>query len=235
MRQQFRNSQRHLRAYLRSGNTAKRILLAVAIALIILLVWVVFFYGRSSFDQRVFDLVAPHISDSRTQIMRFISFLGKHSFLLPTIGFMLGYFIVRKNKWMAIRTSVILVTSLLLMSFLKNLLHRDRPLDPLVLGITNFSFPSGHAFMSVAFYGLLIWWASVKIRTLWLRNSVIVFLLFLIAAIGFSRIYLRVHYATDVVAGICFGFVWLDFCLWFFDKKQTNAEKLKQLEPTSPP
>lgn len=231
----LRYSQRQLQEYLRSGNVAKRILLAVAVALIFLLVWVVFFYGRSSFDQRIFNLVAPHISDSGTRVMRFISFLGKHTFLLPTIGFMLGYFIVRKNKWMAIRTSVILVTSLLLMSFLKNLLQRHRPLDPLVLGATNFSFPSGHAFMSVAFYGLLIWYASVNIHKSWLRNVVIALLLFIIAAIGFSRIYLRVHYATDVVAGICFGFVWLDFCLWFFDKKQTNAEKIEQLEPISPP
>jgi undecaprenyl-diphosphatase len=121
---------------------------------------------------------------------------------------------------MAIRTSFVLLSSLLLMSLLKRLIQRQRPPDPLVDGITNFSFPSGHAFMGVAFYGLLIWYTSVCISNKWLRRIVILFLLFIIAAIGFSRIYLRVHYATDVIAGVCIGFVWLDFCLWFIDKRE---------------
>jgi undecaprenyl-diphosphatase len=207
--------------FLRAGAIAKKILLIIAIALIVFLVWVVFFYGRNSFDLQVFDMITPHITEDRTVLMRFISFLGKHTFLLPVIGLMIIFFVVKKDKWMVIRTSTILLTSVLLMSLLKRLIARDRPLDPLVQGITNFSFPSGHAFMSVAFYGLLIWYVSVNVKIPWLRAALIVFLLFIIAAIGFSRIYLRVHYATDVAAGICFGFVWLDFCLWFIDKKET--------------
>lgn len=129
---------------------------------------------------------------------------------------------------MAIRTGTVLLSSLLVMSLLKSLIKRQRPPDPLVDGITNYSFPSGHAFMSVAFYGLLIWYATIYIRTKWLQRVVIFLLLLLIAAIGFSRIYLRVHYATDVIAGICLGFVWLDFCLWFIDNKQTSRSTLQQ-------
>lgn len=121
---------------------------------------------------------------------------------------------------MAIKTAIVLVSSLLVMSLLKSLIQRHRPPNPLVEGITNYSFPSGHAFMGVVFYGLLIWYASIYIRTKWLQQIIIFFLLLVIAAIGFSRIYLRVHYATDVIAGICIGFVWLDFCLWLIDKKQ---------------
>jgi membrane-associated phospholipid phosphatase len=206
-------------------NTAKKILLAVALSLIIFLLWVVVVYGRSSFDQNTFDFIKPHITDRRTSIMLFISFLAKHTFLTPAIFLLIAWFLVKKNKWMAIRTSTVLLSSLLLMSVLKRLIQRERPPDPLIEGITNFSFPSGHAFMGVAFYGLLIWFASVYINTNWLRRSVMVFLLFIIAGIGFSRIYLRVHYATDVIAGICIGFVWLDFCLWFIDKKETAAIK----------
>ena len=152
--------------------------------------------------------------------MRFISFLAKHTFLIPLIFLLITWFLIKKNKWMAIRTATVLLSSLLLMSILKRLIQRQRPPDPLVEGITNYSFPSGHAFMSVAFYGLLIWFASVYISNKWMRRLVIAFLLLVIAAIGFSRIYLRVHYATDVIAGICIGFVWLDFCLWFIDKKE---------------
>ena len=202
------------------GRTAKKILLAVALLLIGMLAWVVFVYGRNSFDQKIFSLITPHITENRTRIMRFISFLAKHTFLIPLIFLMVTFFLIKKNKWMAIRTTTVLLSSLLLMSILKRLIQRQRPPDPLVEGITNYSFPSGHAFMSVAFYGLLIWFASVYISNKWMRRLVIAFLLLVIAAIGFSRIYLRVHYATDVIAGICIGFVWLDFCLWFIDKKE---------------
>jgi membrane-associated phospholipid phosphatase len=207
------------------GRAAKKILLVAALSLIILLVWVVFIHGRNSFDQKTFDLIGPHITERRTRIMELISFLGNHFFLVPVILLMIAYFLVQKKKWMAIRATTVLLSSLLLMSLLKRLIHRDRPPDPLVHGITNFSFPSGHAFMSVAFYGLLIWYASEYIQRAWLRRMVIVLLLGIIAAIGVSRIYLRVHYATDVIAGICCGFVWLDFCLWFIDRKEAMLAK----------
>lgn len=202
------------------GRTAKKILLAAALLLIFILAWVVFVYGRNSFDQKIFSFITPHITETRTRVMRFISFLAKHTFLIPIIFLLITYFLIKKKKWMAIRTATVLLSSLLLMSILKRLIQRERPPDPLVEGITNFSFPSGHAFMSVAFYGLLIWFASVYISNTWTRRLVICFLLLVIASIGFSRIYLRVHYATDVLAGICIGFVWLDFCLWFIDKKE---------------
>jgi undecaprenyl-diphosphatase len=213
--------------WLSRGGTAKKILLAVSLILIFFLVWVVFVYGSNSFDQETFSLISPHITDNRTRIMRLISFLGKHSFLIPVILLLIAFFLIKKNIWMVIRTAAVLLSSLLVMSLLKSLIKRQRPPDPLVDGITNYSFPSGHAFMSVAFYGLLIWYATIYIRTKWLRRMVIFFLLLVIAAIGFSRIYLRVHYTTDVIAGICIGFVWLDFCLWFIDKKQSSRTALQ--------
>jgi undecaprenyl-diphosphatase len=219
------NKKTRLSLWLIPRRTAKKILLAVALLLIFFLIWVVFVYGRNSFDQNVFSFIAPHITEDRTTVMRFISFLAKHTFLTPAIFLLITYFLIKKNKWMAIRTGTVLLSSLLLMSLLKRLIQRQRPPDPLVEGITNFSFPSGHTFMGVAFYGLLIWYASVYISTKWISRTVIFFLILVIAAIGFSRIYLRVHYATDVIAGLCIGFVWLDLCLWFIDKKEAAVVK----------
>jgi membrane-associated phospholipid phosphatase len=211
---------RNVRLWLAHDRAVTKILLSIALGLVFFLVGIVFFYGINSFDQAVLDGIKPHITENRTRIMRFISFLGKHSFLLPVIGILLTYFIIRKKKWLAIRTAVVLLSSLLLMSLLKRLIHRQRPADPLVEGITNFSFPSGHAFMSVAFYGLLIWLSAHYIRNKWLQRAVNTSLVLIILLIGFSRIYLRVHYATDVIAGLSIGFVWLSFCLWIVDKKE---------------
>lgn len=211
---------RNVRLWLRLDRVVTKILLTVAILLIFFLVGIVFLYGKNSFDQRVLDLIKPHITDSRTKIMLFISFLGKHSFLIPVISLLIAWFFIRKKKWLIIRTAAVVLSSLLLMTFLKTLIQRQRPDDPLVLGITNFSFPSGHAFLAVAFYGLLIWLSAHHIRKKWLQWCVISSLVLVILLIGFSRIYLRVHYATDVMAGLAIGFVWLSFCLWVIDKKE---------------
>jgi undecaprenyl-diphosphatase len=76
------------------------------------------------------------------------------------------------------------------------------------------SFPSGHALMSVTFYGLLIYIVWETVKKTWLKITLVVLLLLLIHIIGFSRIYLRVHYASDVMAGFATGFLWLVISLW---------------------
>lgn len=196
-------------------------LLIAAMLTPLFVVWLVFISDRNYLDQKIFSLITPHITESRTRLMLAFSFLGNHQFLIPANLALIAFFLVGKNNWAAIRITVVSLSSLCLMSLLKNLFHRLRPANPLVTGITNFSFPSGHAFMSVAFYGLLIWWAASTMKNKWQRRIVISSLLLLILIIGFSRIYLRVHYATDVIVGFCIGFVCLVVSL-------TILEKLKE-------
>lgn len=108
------------------------------------------------------------------------------------------------------------------MSLFKNLFQRDRPDHPLVNGITNYSFPSGHAMMSIAFYGLLIWLLGRHLRQHKIQELVIGFLILLILLIGFSRIYLRVHYPSDVIAGYSFGIGWLWLSLRITSRIRVN-------------
>jgi undecaprenyl-diphosphatase len=79
--------------------------------------------------------------------------------------------------------------------------------------VSGFSFPSGHALISVVFYGLFIHMVWHEVKTKWLRTALITVLGILILLIAFSRIYLRVHYASDVIAGIAVGFIWLVLAL----------------------
>ena len=95
------------------------------------------------------------------------------------------------------------------MFILKNLFGRPRPQDPLLRTVSGLSFPSGHALLSVAFYGLLIYLVWHNIANKVVRWILIVLLLLLILIIGVSRIYLRVHYASDVLAGFAMGLIWL--------------------------
>jgi len=193
-------------------------LLITSLFLLAFVIILVFVTGNTSPDEEAFTVIAPYISEDRTVFMQNISFLSNHRFLIPANLFFIAYLLSRKDKWGAFTAALVALSSLGLMSLLKNLIGRHRPANSLVQGITNFGFPSGHALMGVAFYGLLIWWIMDNIKDKWQKRIMISFLLFLLFLIGFSRVYLRVHYPTDVIAGYCIGTAWLISCLWLMDK-----------------
>lgn len=198
--------------------TNKKLLLPLAVVIFLLVVLLVFVRKDARLDTAVFDTIGPHITARRTGIMEFISFFGNHMFLIPANLLLVLLFAWRKEKWLAIKAAIIALSSLSVMSLIKNIVQRHRPDHPLVDGITNYSFPSGHAFMSVAFFGLLIMIAQKKIsrkNILLLFNCLVLMLLFII---GFSRVYLRVHFTTDVLAGWCLGSLWLVAMAQFTDK-----------------
>ena len=101
----------------------------------------------------------------------------------------------------------------LLNVLLKHLFERSRPELFRVVEATGFSFPSGHAMVSLCVYGLLAFLIARHSRRWRWRLAVSILAGALVAAIGVSRVYLGVHYPTDVVAGYAAGAVWLAFCI----------------------
>jgi undecaprenyl-diphosphatase len=161
-------------------------------------------------DMMIFDKIKPGVNSVNNKIMLFITFLGKHQFLIPANLFLIIYFIVvKKQNWFSIRVITIAISSLVLMLLLKQLFQRKRPLSPLLKAAKGLSFPSGHAIMAVTFYGLLIYILQHTIELEWLNWVVTILIIVLIILIGFSRIYLRVHYASDVLGGFIIGLLWL--------------------------
>lgn len=206
------------------GRLKTGILFISALLVILFMMWVVFIYTKSSADQRVFDAIAPYITSTRTRIMRLITYLGHVQFLAPANLLLLAFFIVNRKKWMALRIVVVSLGGLGIKLLMKHLFQRLRPLDPVIEGgVAGYSFPSGHALMSVVFYGFLVWWAATSIPNKIYQGIVIGLLIILIILVSFSRIYLRVHYTTDILAGICFGFCWLLFSLWIVDKFEIKS------------
>ena len=105
--------------------------------------------------------------------------------------------------------TVNLVLVVLLNVLLKELVQRPRPEDINLVVETGFSFPSGHSMVAMAFFGLLVWlvWHYERDRTL--RLACCAGFSLIILLIGISRIYLGVHYASDVLAGFCISLAWL--------------------------
>jgi undecaprenyl-diphosphatase len=158
--------------------------------------------------------------------MLFFTFLGTHNFLIPANLLLIAYFIfVKKHKWYSIKIPAIALTSLALMFGLKHLFGRPRPDVPLIFKAEGLSFPSGHALFSITFYGLLIYIIYKTVERPWLKWLSIVLLATLCFIIGFSRVYLRVHYATDVIAGFCVGFLWLVFAVWLLNRMERYSRR----------
>jgi undecaprenyl-diphosphatase len=149
-----------------------------------------------------------------------ITFFGSSYFLLPAYVLLIVYFLFKKNSRLSWNIAAIALSSTIILFSLKTIFHRHRPLDPLVQNVKGFSFPSGHAFSSFTFFGLLIYILWRQRMNTGLRWAATAFFFLCAWAIAFSRVYLHVHYASDVIAGFCLCVVWLLFSFWALEKLQ---------------
>ena len=92
---------------------------------------------------------------------------------------------------------------------LKRIFKRTRPLGYRLIKATGYSFPSGHAMVSMAFYGLLIYIIYHLIDNKIIRNILITINIIIILLIGISRVYLGVHYLSDVIVGYSVSIIYL--------------------------
>jgi len=181
----------------------------------------VFIVESTNFDEAIFRFAASHTSPETTRLMRIISFFASADYLMvvpPLVTLILAWF--RQLQWFALKALVISLTSTILNQALKRLFERPRP-ETAMLEQSGLSFPSGHAMIGGSFYGLLIYivWRTVP-NPLW-RWLLTIVLTLLLLLIGYSRIYLNVHYATDVLAGFSAGILWLLISIYFMRKLET--------------
>jgi membrane-associated phospholipid phosphatase len=185
-------------------------LLVIAVLVFAYLVKRVFILQNYEFDEKAFNFMSRYVSDVNSDVMMLITYLGTHYFLIPANLILIIYFLfIKPHKWYSIKIPSIAISSLVLMFVLKMFFSRPRPLPPLLDAAKGMSFPSGHALMSVTFYGLIAYMIWFTPASKLFKGIMYVILFALVMLIGISRIYLRVHYTSDVIAGFCMGFLWL--------------------------
>lgn len=160
----------------------------------------------SQIDNSVYSFLAQTINPGITGIMTFVSFIGSATTL---IVLSLGFVFLLKNKRDSKYITINLVLVFLLNRILKLIVARERPNVLRLVSEEGYSFPSGHAMVSMGFYGFLIYLTCANIKNKKIKYPLIVFLSILILLIGISRIYLGVHYATDIIGGFVIGIAYL--------------------------
>lgn len=159
------------------------------------------------FDSFGYDIVSRYlIDDSRTSFVRVITNLGGTLCLI--ILTVLSFVIFRNKKVGILVTSNLCVITLFNLLF-KNIISRGRPTSNMLIEESGYSFPSGHSMVSMAFYGYFIYLIYRYVNNKLLKWVLIGMLGILIICIGISRIYLGVHYTSDVVSGYLFSISYL--------------------------
>ena len=153
-----------------------------------------------------YKIISYFISDTVTPIAKFITNFGGTICLLLIATVL---FIAVKNKKIGIAIWGNLIISSIMNVVLKDLLQRPRPTEYRIINESGYSFPSGHSMISMAFYGFLIYLIYKYVKNKYLKWGLIAFLGILIILIGVSRIYLGVHYTSDVIAGFLISISYL--------------------------
>lgn len=153
-------------------------------------------------DKNVYTYISQYIHPMATTLFQMITIMG--TFGMMMVITIIIYF---KNKELGKKIFISLIISSFLKEGLKHLFMRSRPNIVWLVAASGYSFPSGHATLSLCFYGLCIYFL-VKSSFAY-KRVVSIILVFLILGIGFSRIYLGVHYFSDIVGGFLLGTTYL--------------------------
>lgn len=174
-----------------------------------------------AFDLLIMNKISSLRHPVLDSIFQFITFWGSPKAFISLGLIILVLLIYKRNILGAIYLNLCLIVTWLVMSFLKDFFARPRPSGEALTIATGMSFPSGHSMLSIAFYGFLAYLLAQRVRSekirqlIWLISSIFIFL------IGVSRIYLNVHYPTDIIAGFLFGALFLIAFIKIYEKHKS--------------
>lgn len=180
----------------------------------------VFVEQEKDLDQAAFAFTADITTPDTTAFMYFVTFFGSKNFLVyGSLALALLFFLLKRWRFYSLKIIAISATTTLFNQTMKWLFARPRP-ETAFLEQSGNSFPSGHAMIGGAFWGLLVYLVWTNVQRVWLRWLLCTLLGVWIFLIGFSRVYLNVHYASDVLAGWGAGLFWLMVALFLLKRLQ---------------
>lgn len=161
-------------------------------------------------DDSVAAMFHSLVTPPATAVLELVTALGSTAVLIAVVAVSGASLLSRGARSAAAFLLVAFAGAEALTWSLKFYFERERPsfANPIATE-SSFSFPSGHALISVAVYGAVGYLLFGRLRRTGARAACVGAFMLLVAAIGFSRLYLGVHYLSDVLAGFGLGFAWL--------------------------
>lgn len=167
------------------------------------------------FDDSVYSLVRSLESGFFDKYFLTVTKLGNESVVI-ILAFIIFLLVRRNDKLLVLLTCLFSVIS---NQLIKHIIMRDRPNVYRMIKQGGFSYPSGHSMIAVALYGILIYLVFKYIKNKYLKYGLSTLLVLLILSIGISRIYVGVHFASDVVGGFSLAIAEIVLIVSFLEKK----------------
>ncbi len=171
----------------------------------------------SNFDNAISLFFSVHNNVIFTNIFKAISFICSPKFMI-VLNVLLFIFIIVKKKYKLLIIVLSSISSVIINNLVKIIVRRERPDYLRMVMEKSYSFPSGHAMISVLFFGSIIY--LVNKYNLKYKKLITFSLSTFVLLVGISRIYLGVHYLTDVVGGYLLGFIVLFLIIHLFERKK---------------
>jgi membrane-associated phospholipid phosphatase len=165
-------------------------------------------------DVSVASWLHAHGTPTLTQVMLFVTH-AHDPVAIDAYSLIVAIVLARRREWSwIVGLAAAAPGGLLLNGLIKRLFERARPsFDDPLLTLTTFSFPSGHTAGAMLFYGTLSAYLLSRAHSLRVRNASLALWFLMVLIVGFSRMYLGVHYLSDVLGGAAWSLAWLTLCL----------------------
>lgn len=200
-------------------NNIRVIIFALTLIVFLLIVEDIFENDIYKFDNLVYKYVSKIINPQITTFARIFTNVGAAYAIIPICVIM---FIVLKDKMEAFFITLNIAIVVPINFILKNIFVRPRPTEFRLANASGYSFPSGHSMASMAFYGFLIYLILKNVKNKAIKWSISIFLSVIIILIGVSRIYLGVHYASDVLGGFLLAVAYLTIFTKYYKEYQED-------------
>lgn len=172
----------------------------------------------ANYDTAITEYIISYRSPTLTSYFKFVTHVGDiYGYLTVLVIFLIISLLVYKRWKYVLQATLVLALSTVSNMILKRFVDRARPGIEHLVSVETLSYPSGHAMSAMAFYGFLIFLLyKFKINNM-IKFLLIFVLTLLILSIGISRVYLGVHFPSDIAGGFIAGFIWVVFCVVIFD------------------
>ena len=195
--------------------TKTKIIIGGLVLLFILILLVYLFDKNLIFDEAIYKFVRSFSNSFFDKYFVLVTKAGNSVFIF---GLVLVFLILLRNYY-GIILSISTIIGAVSNAGIKQIFRRIRPVHLRLIEQGGYSFPSGHAMISICVYGYLSYLVNKKIKNKYLRLVLCLFLVILILSIGISRIYVGVHYPTDVIAGYLLAMIEVILLVEFTNKR----------------
>ena len=184
--------------------TKKKIITVIGLSILFVIISILVIFGlTNSIDMGFYNYLMNFRCEFLDNYFILITKCGDVSFIC---GLVLGVILILRNKY-SLLYGCLAVDCALTNKIVKHIIRRDRPDVLKLIKQGGFSYPSGHSMISMCMYGCLIYVVLKKIKNKYLKWFLVFILSLLIVSVGLSRIYVGVHYLSDVVSGFILGVI----------------------------